>query len=274
MALKTNATKIANLIDPEVLADYVESKLIDAIKFSPLARVYTDLQGRAGSTLTVPSYKYIGDASIVAEGDDIPIGKLEAATKEVTVKKAGKGVQLTDEAVLYSYGDPISEAGDQLLLSIASRVELDHLADLAAIGTEMTHTNATGKLTSTVINNALVKFGEDFDGAKVIFVSPQQHADLLNDENWVKVTDMGVDKLLRGVIGMISGCQVVVSNRITDDNYIVKEGALGLVLKRGTEVEVDRDIINKSTVMTGDKHYATWLADESKAIKIANVKAS
>ena len=27
MALDTNATKIANLIDPEVLADYVESKL-------------------------------------------------------------------------------------------------------------------------------------------------------------------------------------------------------------------------------------------------------
>ena len=81
---------------------------------------------------------------------------------------------------------------------------------------------------------------------------------------------MGVDKLLRGVIGMISGCQVVVSNRITTTNYIVKEGALGLLLKRGTEVEVDRDIINKSTVMTGDKHYATWLADESKAIKITN----
>lgn len=269
MALDTNATKIANLIDPEVLADYVESKLIDAIKFSPLARVYTDLEGRAGSTLSVPSYSYIGDATIVPEGEDIPIGQLTSTVKEVKVKKAGRGVQLTDEAVLYSYGDPVSEAGNQLVLSIASRIEADHLADLNAIGTEMTYAN-TGKLTSTAINNALVKFGEDFEGAKVIFISPQQHADLINDEQWVKVTDMGVDKLLRGVIGMISGCQVVVSNRITTTNYIVKEGALGLLLKRGTEVEVDRDIINKSTVMTGDKHYATWIADESKAIKITN----
>ena len=269
MALDTNATKIANLIDPEVLADYVESKLVDAIKFSPLARIYRDLEGRPGSTLTVPSYSYIGDATIVPEGADIPIGQLTATSKEVTVKKAGRGVQLTDEAVLYSFGDPINEAGDQLVLSIASRIEQDHLADLAGISADMTYTNS-GKLTSTAINNALVKFGEDFEGAKVIFVSPQQHADLLNDESWVKVTEIGVDKLIRGVVGMISGCQVIVSNRIDKTNYIVKAGALGLVLKRGTEIEVDRDIINKSTVMTGDKHYATWLADESGAIKITN----
>ena len=56
MALDTNATKIANLIDPEVLADYVDSKLIDKIKFSGLAVINTDLQGRAGSTITFPVY--------------------------------------------------------------------------------------------------------------------------------------------------------------------------------------------------------------------------
>lgn len=56
MALDTNATKIANLIDPEVLADYVESKLIDAIKFSPFAVINDTLEGRAGSTLTIPTY--------------------------------------------------------------------------------------------------------------------------------------------------------------------------------------------------------------------------
>jgi hypothetical protein len=56
MALDTNATKIANLIDPEVLADYVSSKLVDAIKFSPLATISYALEGRAGSTLTIPTY--------------------------------------------------------------------------------------------------------------------------------------------------------------------------------------------------------------------------
>ena len=56
MALDSNATKIANLIDPEVLADYVESKLIDAIKFSPLAKINYDLEGKAGSTLSLPVY--------------------------------------------------------------------------------------------------------------------------------------------------------------------------------------------------------------------------
>ena len=69
---------------------------------------------------------------------------------------------------------------------------------------------------------------------------------------------------------MVQGCQVIVTNRIKDKSaYIVKPGALGIVLKRDVMVETDRDIVNKSTVITADKHLATYLIDETKAIKIA-----
>ena len=267
MAFPATGTKLANLINPEVLADYVESKLIPAIKFAPLAVVNRDLQGRSGDTLSIPTYNYIGDSSIVPEGEDIPIKQLSATKTDVKVKKAGVGVQLTDEAVLSAYGDPIQEAGDQILVSIANTVENEIITTLGGIDTAMTHT-ATGKLTSNVIVDALVKFGEDLAGEKVLFVSPQQHADLVKEESWVKVTDMGVAVLMEGVVGKIAGCQVVISERITDTNFIIKAGAIGLLLKRETEIETDRDIINKSTVITGDKHFATYLANASKAIKI------
>jgi hypothetical protein len=75
---------------------------------------------------------------------------------------------------------------------------------------------------------------------------------------------------VRGAVGMIGGAQVVVSNRVTTNNYIVKRGGLGLALKRGLLMESDRDIINKSTVITADKHYVTYIADASKVIKITN----
>lgn len=49
-------TKLGNLIDPQVLADYLDVKLMDAIKFAPLCAVRNDLVGRPGDTLTLPKY--------------------------------------------------------------------------------------------------------------------------------------------------------------------------------------------------------------------------
>jgi hypothetical protein len=69
---------------------------------------------------------------------------------------------------------------------------------------------------------------------------------------------------------MIYGCQVVVSNKLatSDTAYIVKPGALALYNKRGVMVERDRDIINKSTVITADRHYAAYLLNKNNLIKI------
>lgn len=270
MALNANATKIANLIDPEVLADYVESKLIDNIKFSPMANINYDLEGRAGSTLTIPVYSYIGDAVDVAEGEDIPLGQLTSTTSEVTVKKAGRGVQLTDESVLYAYGDTIGEAADQIVLAIKNKIEKDHITDLEGSKVTLVYAN-TGKLTSTAIIKALAKFGEDYEeGEAVIFVNADQKADLITEEGWISATEIGANMKVSGVVGMIGGAQVIVSNRITTNNYIIKRGGIGLVLKRELQIESDRDILNKSTVITADKHYATYIADASKVIRITN----
>ena len=277
MALDLNATKLANLIDPEVLAPMIEKKMVDAMKFAPLAVLDYTLQGRPGSTITLPSYAYIGDAEDVVEGGDIPIAELTQDIVTATVKKAGKGVQITDEAILSGYGDPVGEAIDQLGLSIASKTDNDVVAILNAITTPMVYT-ATGKLTSDEVANALVKFGEDLDGDKVLLIAPEQLAQLRTTEDWIPATDMGVKALMSGVVGMIWGCQVVVSNKIKKvnnafTNFIVKPGALAIYMKRDTLLETDRDIINKSTVMTVDKHYVAYLYDASKAIKITTVEA-
>ena len=73
MAISENGTKLAQLVNPQVMADMISAELPNAIALAPLADVDRKLQGSAGNTLTMPKYGYIGDAKDVAEGADIEI---------------------------------------------------------------------------------------------------------------------------------------------------------------------------------------------------------
>lgn len=266
----SNGTYLASLFNPQVVGDMLNVKLTDAIKLAPLATIYNNLEGRPGNKITLPYYAYIGEATEVAEGQDISISKLQEQTKEVTIKKFGKGVQITDEAVLSGYGDPIGQATTQMALAIASAIDNDLLKALD--GNTVVH-SISAALTADDIADALIKFGEDIDGDKVLLVDPKAYAALRKTDDWIPNTEVGADMIIRGMVGMVHGCQVVVTNRIKEQStktnfHIVKPGALAIYTKRDTLVEVDRDIINKSTVMTADKHFATYLLDASKAVRI------
>ena len=261
MPASTNATKIADLINPEVLADMVSAELPNAIVFAPLAVVGTELEGRAGNTITMPKFGYIGDAVDVAEGEDIPISKMETSETEVTVKKAGKGVELTDEAVLSGYGDNVGEAKSQIVMSLSNKIDNDMLTAL-----KTSTLTASGAMSVTGLLTAKAKFGEKVNQASVLIINSANYvkiaADIVSLENTDKV-------LISGVVGKVAGMQVAISDKLTNtEAYIVATGALGLQYKRRVQVETDRDIVAKVTVMTGDVHYATYLRDESKAIKM------
>ena len=115
-----------------------------------------------------------------------------------------------------------------------------------------------------------MNFGEDIDGEKVILISSKDYASIRKTASWCPASDIAASLILGGVVGMIHGCQVVVSNRVSAGKaYIVKPGALAIYLKRDALVETDRDIITKETVITADKHLAVYLVDNTKAITIA-----
>ena len=261
MPASTNATKIADLINPEVLADMISAELPNAIVFAPLAVVGTRLEGRAGNTITMPKFGYIGDAVDVAEGADIPISKMETSETNVTVKKAGKGVELTDEAVLNGYGDAPNEAKNQIVMSLANKIDNDMLASLK--GATLT---ATTPMTVSGLITAKANFGEKVNQPAVLIVHSSNYVKVATDIVSLENTDR---VLLDGVVGKVGGLQVAISDKLTaTEGYIVAAGALGLEYKRRVQVETDRDIVAKTTVMTGDVHYATYLRDESKAIKL------
>ena len=272
-------TTLSNLINPEVLADMVDKKLHDLIRFAPLAEVDNTLVGVPGDTLTLPSYSYIGDAAVLGEGSTLTPVALQTASTTVTVQKIAKGVQLSDEAILSGYGDPFGQATMQIATAIANKVDNELLGVLGSITGTMVYMTSTSTtaIVPADISSALELFGEDIDvGEKVVIVSPRLYTAIRNTTAWLPASEISADRIIKGAVGEIYGCQIIVSNKLKDDDhdydeeaYIVKPGALRVIMKRDTLIETDRNILDFTNVITASKHEVCYLYDGSKAIRIA-----
>ena len=269
----TVGTYLSSLFNPQVVADLIDTKLTDKMVFAPLSRMDYTLQGRAGDTVTLPYYSYIGAASSVSEGYDIPLAKLTQTTTSVTVEKFGKAVQLTDEAVLSGYGDPLGEAANQIATAIADRLDITLLAALAANSASEQNYATSGSTVALApedIPLALAKFGEDMDGEKALLVTPDFYAQLIG-KNWIPASEIAANVRIRGAVGMAYGCQVIVSNRLVSGGslYIVKPDTLAVFIKRGSMIEADRDILNQSTVLAGSIICAPYLLNPKGMVKLS-----
>jgi len=262
-------TRIADLINPEVLSQMVEEELEARIAFTQtIATVDNTLEGRPGNTITIPVWEYIGMAADLAEGvADVPV-ELAVTSQPFTVKKVAKSVELSDEAVLSGYGDPLGAASRQLGKAIADKVDFDVVAALE--DATLTSGTALIDISYNAVVDALAKFEEEyFVVAKYLFVSPAQYTQLIKDAKFTPASEFGAGVLQNGVIGRIAGCDVVVSRRLADGQaYIAKPGAVGYFFKRGLNLETDRNVLAKATVISADHHYVVALVDEAKVVAI------
>ena len=273
-------TKLEQLIDPEVMAPMISAKLATAIKVTPFAKVDTTLQGRPGSTITVPRYEFIGDAEDLAEGVDAETTQLTTDTAEYTIKKAVKQVQLTDEAVLSGYGNPVGEANNQLGLAIASKIDQDAMDALLNAEGVVTYTD-TEEISYLGVVSAIDKFYEEDNVEKVMFVSPHQVTALRKDPDFISKDKYGNQVMIDGEIGMVANARIVPSKKIvakdgTYTNPIAQlrgeeqtgddTSALTIYLKRGANVETSRNITNYTTTIAVDEHYVVALTDASKVV--------
>ena len=267
-------TKLENLFVPEVIAQEVEQKLIDKLVMEQFMEVDSTLQGRAGDTVTLPSFSYIGDAADVAEGEAIPTSDLQSSTRQATIKKIGKGVPVTDEAVLSGYGDPIGEATTQLAVAIKSKLDADTQAMLDTdVKAGMTVGDGSAELDDALISKALVKYGEDIEGQMVCPINPDQLASLRDNNFFIPASEIAADVRVNGSLGMIHGVQFVIRNRVKAvggkiNNYIIKERPIKYLLKRDILVETVRDASTQTTTIYASKLGDAFLYDESKVVKM------
>lgn len=275
-------TKLENLIDAEVMADAISGKIASAIRVTPFAKIDTSLEAKnAGDTITVPRFSYIGDAEDVAEGVACGTVQLTADTTTATVKKAMKAVTLSDEAVLSGFGDPVGETNTQLAKSIAAKVDVDAMAALQTA--QLTHNGSTAQISYAGIVDAVDKFEEEFNSEKVIFVHPLQVGTLRKDSQFTAADQLAEKVVVRGAIGKICNCEVVVSKKVPLNeggtayiNPIVKlneDGeteddtpALTVYMKRDVNVETERHTLSRTTDISVDEIYTVALSNAAKVV--------
>ena len=266
-------TKLNKLIDPEVIGAYLDVKLVDKIKLAPIVEVDRTLEGRPGSTLTLPKWGYIGDAADLAEGAELTYADIVENTQEVAVKKVAKGVSITDEAVLSGYGNPVEQIGQQLLTAVAAKIEVD-LYDAVKnekVATRneagcLKHQYAGAAFAKEDIIDMLAKFGEDQEGEKVLFVNPVDFAALAKDPDFVQI--MQGAQIITGEMGMLYGVRIVVANRVTAGApFLMKPGALSLVMKRNVMVEAERDMDHFANKYAVSDNYAVYVKYADRIVK-------
>lgn len=259
-------TKAADLINPEVLADAISAKLPKAIRFAPYAKIDDTLVGQPGDTITRPKYAYIGPADDLTEGVPMDTAKLSMTTTTVTVKEAGKAVEVTEKAIITNVAGTLAEAENQITLAMADKIEIDYLASLAT-----TLLSFTGTPTSaTAILDAIDVFGDEDDDDYVLFIHPKDYTKLVKSLFTVggSVQESAITK---GVVAELVGVKdIKKTKRLTEGTgYLQKFGAVEIVNKKKINIETDKDILARTTVIAGNAHYTTNLLNDNGVVKIA-----
>ena len=206
-------TKMQNMVNPQVMGDMISAKIEALLKITPYAKVDTTLQGVPGNTITVPSWKYIGDAEDVAEGAEVGLTEMTNTTTSFTIKKAMKAVGLTQEAINSGYGDPMGQAETQLAKSIAGKVDNDVFAAALTSGNTYAPTNLV-QIGYDPVVDIVDKFNEEDITDKVLFVHPNQIAKLRKDTNFISADKYDNNVMMTGEIGMICQTRIVPSKKV------------------------------------------------------------
>ena len=264
------ATTTSNVIIPEVLAAMIAAEIPGqlALAGSDAVTVLDNLKGGPGNTIKIPRWGTIGDFTEVAEGNAMPVVNIAATAAAATVKKFARGVEVTDEVLLASYDDPLKEVARQFARYAARAADRELIT--AAETSTLLHT-ASGTITLNDIVDAIGKWNDASVNISGLVVHSKVYRDLIKLSEFKTLTQKADSVIEKGVVGMVYGVPIRVSDAITTvagspntyRNLLLKKGALGLWYQRNMNVETERDTIKRTTVITADSIFATAMFQDN-----------
>ncbi len=251
-------TSIANVIDPQVLADQVSARFPDKLVVgSPnLVDVDTDFPlGSPGTLLQIPFWKRIAAFATLTEGTALVPSNVTAVTESATVQRAGAAFEVYDTAQLVSKSDPVAEIAGQIARRAAEFIDSQLVAEIAHTpnvfdqSVSAAQTNVNGIWDQSVAIKAMVttvgdNYGELLKSGAIIMHS-KVLGDLLLTGAIQNQYQSGMNTLQTGMIPHLSGLPIIVSDRVTQttqstkalySSYIIGKNALALFYQRQVQV--------------------------------------
>lgn len=296
-------TAIADIINPEVLADQISAKFPDMLVLGNTNLVEVDSTfplGSPGTVFKLPFWKRIPAFGSLTEGTAMTPGKITTSAEFCVVQRAGAAYEVYDTAQLVSKADPVSEVSSQIGRRAAEWIDnalvveagkTPNTYDYTALGTggKFDQNTVAAAITSTLGDNyAKVQAG----GAIIMHSKP--FGDLLQTGAIQNQYQFGGDVMKTGGIPMLSGLPIIVSDLVTTSvvstvtkyqTFIVGPGALALFYQRQVNVEFDRDILLQADVIASSVHFSphlfgyddqgsTVVAEQNKSIHVVNIKSN
>lgn len=211
-------TTTADLLDAEILAPIIQEKYQDAMVFTPLAAVDRTLEGKPGDVLKELTWKQIGPAQKVGEGETIPTDKGEQGFVQVGVEKYGKGYSFTDEADISRMGNQVQYGTSEIARTIAEYTDNSLMnAGLAVKNTLTVDPTVLG--IDALIGSFNAQKGNN---AYTIICNPQTKLWFDKDVlEYTRGSDTGANLVLNGAIPTVLGASFFTTNKMKDGQAVV-----------------------------------------------------
>ena len=263
-------TAASALINPEVMADAISAQLPNAIRFAPFARIDNTLEGQAGDTITRPRYGYVGPADDLDELVPMDPTQMSMTTTQVTIKEAGKAIELTEKAILTNVSGTVGEAENQLMLSMADKLDMDYIETLRSA--TLSYEGAPDTPASVI--DAVDVFDDEDAGDYILFINNKDYTILVKSLFGLG-NDAATQAITKGEVSELVGVKDIVKSRrlARGEAFLQKQGAVEIVYKKRPEVNRDGDILARTVVLAGNTFYTTNLYNEAGVVKFITAGA-
>lgn len=269
-------TESSHVFKPVVNAENVMSNLVKELNLLPWVKVETILQGRAGDTVQIPEWEFIGASSAPTsvEGTDVIIRQMNFTDQHVTTVKTMIGIQMTDEALLSSEAYVVKDIERQLATALAVTIEaeavrvLNTTSNLFVAGTPISFNSLLGAVASNE---------EELSQRKVCFIHPEQYQTVVSDPNFEFA--YRYTPIAKGEIGNLAGVHIVPSfsvakqGNVYQNNLIsvslndeIEARAVSIFMKENVNIEMERIHGCRCMEFSADVIFAVAITNSDKVV--------